>query len=119
MTTCSFLAAYQSLNGVDCAYWFSMEQPGWFTDPRRMFWKVGNSYALDKWSGNVPQVAGMFPACAIAFREGLIKQAQLIDTDVQGAVVPRAGHWLMEEAPGFVIPKIVEFLGRPGALTSE
>ena len=69
------MAAYQSLNGVDCAYWFSMEQPGWFTDPRRMFWKVGNSYALDKWSGNVPQVAGMFPACAIAFREGLIKQA--------------------------------------------
>ncbi|HKU13798.1 MAG TPA: alpha/beta hydrolase [Steroidobacteraceae bacterium] len=40
----------------------------------------------------------------------LIKQAELIDTDVQGAVVPGAGHWLMEEAPGFVIPKIVEFV---------
>ncbi|HEV8332225.1 MAG TPA: alpha/beta hydrolase [Steroidobacteraceae bacterium] len=51
--------------------------------------------------------------------DGLIKQAQLIDTDVQGAVVPGAGHWLMEEAPGFVIPKIVEFLRRPGARTSE
>jgi pimeloyl-ACP methyl ester carboxylesterase len=51
--------------------------------------------------------------------DGLIKQAQLIGTDVQGAVVPGAGHWLMEEAPGFVIPKIVEFLARPGALTSE
>ena len=51
--------------------------------------------------------------------DGLIKQAQLIDTDVQGAVVPGAGHWLMEEAPGFVIPKIVEFLGKPGALTSD
>jgi pimeloyl-ACP methyl ester carboxylesterase len=42
----------------------------------------------------------------------LIKQAQLIATDVQGAVVPGAGHWLMEEAPGYVIPKIVEFLGQ-------
>jgi pimeloyl-ACP methyl ester carboxylesterase len=42
----------------------------------------------------------------------LIKQAELIDTDVQGAVVPGAGHWLMEEAPGYVIPKIVEFLER-------
>lgn len=41
----------------------------------------------------------------------LIKQAQLIATDVQSAVVPGAGHWLMEEAPGFVIPKLVEFLG--------
>ena len=42
--------------------------------------------------------------------ESLIKQAQLIDTDVQGAVVPGAGHWLLEEAPGFVIPKVVDFL---------
>jgi pimeloyl-ACP methyl ester carboxylesterase len=45
----------------------------------------------------------------------LIKQAELIDTDVQGAVVPGAGHWLMEEAPGYVIPKIVEFLEREGS----
>jgi pimeloyl-ACP methyl ester carboxylesterase len=42
----------------------------------------------------------------------LIKQAQLIATDVQSATVPGAGHWLMEEAPGFVIPKLVEFLGQ-------
>jgi pimeloyl-ACP methyl ester carboxylesterase len=50
--------------------------------------------------------------------ESLIKQAQLIDTDVQGAVVPGAGHWLMEEAPGFVIPKVVHFLEHaPGAST--
>lgn len=50
----------------------------------------------------------------------LVKQAQLIDTDVQGAVVPGAGHWLMEEAPGFVIPKIVDFLQRaPDASTGE
>ena len=41
----------------------------------------------------------------------LASQAQLIATDVQSAVVPGAGHWLMEEAPGFVIPKLVEFLG--------
>ena len=43
----------------------------------------------------------------------LVKQAELIATDVQSAVVPGAGHWLMEEAPGFVIPKLVEFLDRP------
>ena len=40
----------------------------------------------------------------------LVKQAELIATDVQSAVVPGAGHWLMEEAPGFVIPKLVDFL---------
>jgi pimeloyl-ACP methyl ester carboxylesterase len=42
----------------------------------------------------------------------LVKQAQLIGTDVQSAIVPGAGHWLMEEAPGFVIPKLVDFLSR-------
>jgi pimeloyl-ACP methyl ester carboxylesterase len=52
--------------------------------------------------------------------EALVKQAQLIDTDVQGAVVPNAGHWLMEEAPGYVIPRIVEFLGQqPDVSSSE
>lgn len=52
--------------------------------------------------------------------DALVKQAQLIDTDVQGAVVPGAGHWLLEEAPGYVIPKIVEFLGQQSdAATTE
>lgn len=54
------------------------------------------------------------PMLAITGEKGggelLINQAQLIATDVQGAIVPGAGHWLMEEAPGFVIPKVVEFL---------
>lgn len=40
----------------------------------------------------------------------LVKQAQLIATDLQSAIVPGAGHWVLEEAPGFVIPKLVEFL---------
>ena len=40
------------------------------------------------------------------------KQAQLIATDVMSATVPGAGHWLMEEAPGFVIPKLVDFLNQ-------
>jgi pimeloyl-ACP methyl ester carboxylesterase len=52
--------------------------------------------------------------------EALVKQAQLIGTDVQGTFVPGAGHWLLEEAPGYVIPKIVEFLGQQSdAATSD
>ena len=42
----------------------------------------------------------------------LIDQAKLVDTNVEGIVVPKAGHWLMEEAPRQVMPKIVEFLNR-------
>ncbi len=49
-------------------------------------------------------------AGAKASGDYLDKQAELIATDVQTAVVPGAGHWLMEEAPGYVIPKLVEFL---------
>jgi pimeloyl-ACP methyl ester carboxylesterase len=42
----------------------------------------------------------------------LIEQAKLVDTNVEGVLVPGSGHWVMEEAPTFVIPKLAEFLGR-------
>lgn len=42
----------------------------------------------------------------------LIDQGKLVATDVDGVVVPGSGHWLMEEAPGIVIPKLVDFLTR-------
>jgi pimeloyl-ACP methyl ester carboxylesterase len=44
--------------------------------------------------------------------EGLIQQARLVATDVEGVIVRNSGHWLMEEAPNQVIPKLVEFLNR-------
>lgn len=42
----------------------------------------------------------------------LIDQGKLVDTDVEGIVVKGSGHWLMEEAPDQVIPKLVEFLNK-------
>jgi pimeloyl-ACP methyl ester carboxylesterase len=42
----------------------------------------------------------------------LIQQGRLVATNVEGVVVRGVGHWLMEEAPDKVIPKLVEFLGR-------
>jgi len=42
--------------------------------------------------------------------EFLIQQGRLVASKVEGVVVPGAGHWLMEEAPAFVIPRLVEFL---------
>jgi pimeloyl-ACP methyl ester carboxylesterase len=41
----------------------------------------------------------------------LIEQARLVASDVRGHVVAGAGHWLMEEAPGTVIPAISDFVG--------
>src|SRR5712671_5534317 len=42
----------------------------------------------------------------------LIDQGKLVDSNVEGMIVTGSGHWLMEEAPGKVIPKLVEFLNR-------
>ena len=42
----------------------------------------------------------------------LIEQGKMVATDVEGVLVKGAGHWLMEEAPDEVIPKLVGFLDR-------
>jgi pimeloyl-ACP methyl ester carboxylesterase len=42
----------------------------------------------------------------------LIEQGRLVATNVDGVVVKGSGHWLMEEAPNQVIPKLVEFLDK-------
>jgi pimeloyl-ACP methyl ester carboxylesterase len=44
--------------------------------------------------------------------EFLIQQGRLVANDVEGVVIPNAGHWLMEEAPDQVIPELVDFLNR-------
>ena len=42
----------------------------------------------------------------------LIEQGKLVATNVEGVVIPGSGHWVMEEAPDQVIPKLVEFFDR-------
>jgi pimeloyl-ACP methyl ester carboxylesterase len=42
----------------------------------------------------------------------LIEQGKMVATNVEGVLVKERGHWLMEEAPDQVIPKLVEFLNR-------
>jgi pimeloyl-ACP methyl ester carboxylesterase len=42
----------------------------------------------------------------------LIEQGRMVATEVEGVLVKGSGHWLMEEAPDQVIPKLVEFLNR-------
>ena len=40
----------------------------------------------------------------------LIQQGRLVAKNVEGVVVGKSGHWLMEEAPDQVIPRLVKFL---------
>jgi pimeloyl-ACP methyl ester carboxylesterase len=45
--------------------------------------------------------------------EFLIEQARLVDTNVEGVVINGKGHWLMDEAPQEVIPRLVAFIRGP------
>jgi len=42
----------------------------------------------------------------------LIEQGRMVAGNVEGVLVKGRGHWLMDEAPDEVIPKLVEFLNR-------
>ena len=42
----------------------------------------------------------------------LIEQARLVDSNVEGVVIKKSGHWLMEEAPRQVIPRLVAFINK-------
>ena len=44
--------------------------------------------------------------------ESLIAQGRLVADNVEGVVVNGSGHWLMDEAPDQVIPRLVAFLRR-------
>lgn len=42
--------------------------------------------------------------------ESLIAQGRLVAPNVEGVIIKGSGHWLMEEAPTVVMPKLVAFL---------
>ena len=42
----------------------------------------------------------------------LIEQGKMVAADVEGVLIKGRGHWLMEEAPDEVIPRLVAFLNR-------
>lgn len=62
-------AAYQSLTGVDALYWFSCGSIRYCTP--RFPWQLG----LTMWNADNPAIMGSFPAAALLFRQGLLRQA--------------------------------------------
>lgn len=42
----------------------------------------------------------------------LIEQARLVNSNVEGVVIEDSGHWLMEEAPQQVLPRLVAFISK-------
>jgi hypothetical protein len=69
-------AAYQSLTGVDGICWFAVDGAGWATDPTLPFWNLPGGKALRKFVVNQPHIAGMWPANALLFRRGDVREAE-------------------------------------------
>ncbi len=58
------MAAQQALGGMDITYWFANGDAEW------------NESAIAKWYFNSPMALGQFPAAALIFRQGLVKEGQ-------------------------------------------
>lgn len=64
-------AAYQSLNGVDCFYWFATSTNEWMPPTSANGF---NKETLGKWVVATPTQLGQFPAAAYLFRKSLVKK---------------------------------------------
>ena len=69
-------AAYTSLTGIDAFYWFSDTSVDFDRDPFFPYEKVRGQQPLIKFSTMTPTIAGGFPAAAVLFRGGYVKQGK-------------------------------------------
>jgi hypothetical protein len=69
------MAAYQSLTGIDTFYWFAAGgEAEYESNPYFTFLNLNGQHPLHKWTCATPGVMGNFPAAALMFRLGYIKQ---------------------------------------------
>lgn len=70
------IAAYESLTGVDGYYWFSETAPEYEPNPFFDFLNLNGQHPMQKWTASLPMLTGSFPATALMFRLGYIKQGE-------------------------------------------
>jgi hypothetical protein len=68
------MAAYQSLTGVNTYYWFCATDTDYLANPYLDFLNINGQHPLEKWSCSIPMLMGNFPANALAYRLGYIRQ---------------------------------------------
>lgn len=76
-------AAYQSLTGIDGVAWFSCQTPTYETDPLKPFWRTGDQLSTHKWNHCYPAMMAGFPANALLYRRGYLKQADPVVREVR------------------------------------
>src|SRR5208337_4270759 len=82
------------LTGVDVFYWFCTGEPEWSSSDRSDW----DAASRQKWSIATPMVLGQFPAAALAFRKGYIKQGEPVVVE----------HRSLQQLWGRVLPLISE-----------
>ncbi|OJW06997.1 MAG: hypothetical protein BGO49_27510 [Planctomycetales bacterium 71-10] len=66
------VSAYQSLTGIDAFYWFGVGEPEW-SNADRADWDAASR---KKWAVDTPMELGQFPAVALAYRKGYIREGK-------------------------------------------
>ncbi|QEH34586.1 hypothetical protein OJF2_31270 [Aquisphaera giovannonii] len=66
------VAAYQSLTGLDGYYWFAAGDPEWSAADRSEW----DAASRKKWDFATPMELGQFPAAALIYRKGMLKQGE-------------------------------------------
>jgi hypothetical protein len=72
------IAAYQSLTGVSGYYWFSATAPEYDLDPSIRFLNMKGQHPIFKWSCSTPTLMGNFPAAALMYRKGYVRQGEAV-----------------------------------------
>jgi hypothetical protein len=71
------MAAYLSLTGVDSFYWFAAGgEAEYEANPYFTFLNLNGQHPLHKWTCATPGIMGEFPAAALMFRLGYVKQGE-------------------------------------------
>lgn len=98
------MAAYQSLTGVDCFFWFAQTTPE-YDDNFAIgfpFFNVQNQHPAFKWSCSIPALMGAFPANALAFRKGYIAKGKPVVQEKRSLTAMfRREYPILAEAPEF------------------
>ncbi len=69
------VAAYQSLMGVDAFYWFNTSSSTYEDDPYwPYFGHINGELPMYRWTISIPGQVAMFPANALMFRKGYIRE---------------------------------------------
>ncbi len=92
------VSVYSGLTGFDVYYWFATGTDEW-TTPRS-----ANGYmpSQQKWIFATPDMAGQFPAAALAFRRGYVKQGQPVIEEHRSLEAMYRGRTpILAESAGF------------------